>query len=479
VELTYYVRVLRRNWHLLALIVVVCLVGAAAAAWSRTSLYTTSTSLVATSGQGDSLPGGTTPSQAAGERASLLAQFVPTAPVEHAAVAAASRASGIPAHLPAQVQATADGTNPFLTITVTDPSPRWAQAVANAYRTAMPGALTSVDPAVAAAARQLNVLTQAGLPNQPSSPNRTQYLLMGLLLGVVLGLGVVVLREALDRQVREPEDVGRALAMPVLGGIPQEDAKRPLPMRSAPHSARAEAYRAVLANLPFLNNSDDLPQQIMVTGTASGEGVSTLAANLAVALARSGRRVVLVDANLRRPRLHEIFDVPASPGLAELLADSASFDDVVHVLDGGALRVMTAGELPEDPVERLTSSHATDVLAHLEKYCDVVIFDTPPVVPVADALFLVRQVSAVVLNTRVRITKKDQLRRAGDALHQVRAPVAGVVVTGTTGQADRLRPSRRHGRAPVARLMPAGDATPLLPGLSRGTVPGQDPASQI
>lgn len=469
-DLSFYLRVLRRNRLLLALVIAVCLAGAATAAWTRTPLYTTSTTLVATTAQAGDSAGAASLAQATGERAALLAQFATTAPVQRAAVEAATRQTGLPAHAPESVTAQADGVSPFLTITVTDASPVWAQAVANSYRTAMPSALTAVDPAVAGAAEQLSVLTPAPLPSEPSSPDRTRYLQMGLLLGIVLAFGLVLLREALDRQITEAEDVGRALGVPVLGAVPHEDPKRALPMRSAPNSARAEAYRAILANLPFLNTPDDLPQQIMVTGTGPGEGVSTVAANLALALARSGRRVLLVDANFRNPRLHEIFDVPASPGLSEVLADRASVEDVVHVLDGGSLRVLTSGELPEDPVERLTSAHATDVLAHLEKYCDVVIFDTPPVVPVADALFLVRQVSAVVVTTRVRLTKKDQLRRAGDALYQVRAPVAGAVVNGTRGRSERLRPSRRHGQAQHARALPAGGAYPL-PGPGGKTPP--------
>lgn len=461
-DLSYYVRALRRNAWLLVLVLLCCAGGAAAAAWLKTPLYTTSTTLVQTAGDNVTPAQEAATRQLVAQRASTLAQFATTAPVEEAVIESAARSTGMAPRVPESISASADGSSPFLAISVTDRSPQWAEAIANAYRDAMPSALAPIDPDVASTARQLSVLTPASLPQQPSSPNRTEYVLLGLLLGVVLGLGLVTLKEALDRQIREPEDVGRALAVPVLAAIPQEDSKRALPMRSAPHSARAEAYRAVLANLPFLNNPDDLPQQVMVTGTTSREGVTTLAANLAVALARSGRRVLLVDANLRNPRLHEVFDIPIAPGLSELLADAMPFENVVHVLDGGSLRVLTAGGLPEDPVERMTNAHATDVLAHLEKYCDVVIFDTPPVGPVADALFLVRQVSAVVLTTRMRLTRKDRLRLAGDTLHQVRAPVAGVVVNGTRGPVHRLRPSRRHAEAHARPLTPARPSSPAL-----------------
>ena len=448
-DLNNYVRVVQRHWRTLVLVIAVSLLGSAVAAWAQPTLYATSTTLVATVADEASPQDESTLRHAAAQRAATLSQFAATVPVQRAAVTAAARDTGLPARVPEEVVATADGATPFLRITVTDQDPRWAQAVATAYGTAMPTGLAGIDESVATAAKQVTTLTPALLPQTPVSPDRVQYLLLGALLGLVLGIGLIVLRESLVRHVTEPEDVGRALALPVLGAIPQEEPKRALPMRSAPNSSRAEAYRAVLANLPFLTVLEDAPQSLLITSTTSGEGVTTLAGNLAVALARSGRRVLLVDANLRVPRVHEIFDLPAGPGLSEVLAGESTLAEAVHVIDGGSLRVLTAGDPPPDPVERLTSSKATALLASIASEADVVVFDSPPVVPVADALFLSRQVGSVILTTRVGTTRKDRLLRAGDALHQVRAPLAGVVVNGTAGRDGRLRPRRRHGQALV------------------------------
>ena len=448
-DLNNYVRVVQRHWKMLVLVIAVSMLGSVVAAWAQPKLYRTSTTLVATAPEEVSPQDESTRRQAAAQRAATLAQFAATAPVQQAVITAAARNAGLPARTPDTVVAAADGSTPFLMITVTDEDPRWAQAVANAYRTAMPRALDDIDESVATSAEQVTTLTPAPVPQTPIGPDRTQYLLLGALLGLVLGLGVIVLRESLARHVTAPEDVGRALALPVLGMVPQEEPKRALPMRSAPNSSRAEAYRAVLANLPFLTALDDGPQSLLITSTTGGEGVTTLAGNLAVALARSGRRVLLVDANLRAPRVHEIFDLPAGPGLSEVLAGEATLAEAIHVVDGGSLRVLTAGEPPADPVERLTSAKATALLASIGSEADVVVFDSPPAVPVADALFLARQVSSVILTTRVGTTRKDRLLRAGDALQQVRAPLAGIVVNGTAGNDDRLRPRRRHGRAPV------------------------------
>jgi succinoglycan biosynthesis transport protein ExoP len=459
-DLNNYVRVVQRHWRALVVVIAVSLLGSAVAAWAQPTLYETSTTLVATVSEGASPQDESTRRQAAAQRAATLAQFAATAPVQQAVITAAARDAGLPVRIPNGVVAAADGSTPFLTITVTDEDPLWAQAVANAYRTAMPRGLTDIDESVATAAEQVTTLTPALVPQTPVGPDRTQYLLFGALLGLVLGLGLIVLRESLARHVTEPEDVGRALALPVLGIVPQEEPKRALPMRSAQNSSRAEAYRAVLANLPFLTVLEDAPQSLLITGTTTGEGVTTLAGNLAIALARSGRRVLLVDANLRAPRIHEIFDLPAGPGLSEVLAGESTLAEAIHVIDGGSLRVLTAGEPPADPVERLTSGKATALLASIGSDADVVVFDSPPAVPVADALFLARQVSSVILTTRVGTTRKDRLLRAGDALHQVRAPLAGVVVNGTAGRDDRLRPRRRHGRAPVR---PTPLSTPPAP----------------
>jgi capsular exopolysaccharide synthesis family protein len=447
-DLNNYVRVVQRHWKMLVLVIAVSVLGSTVAVWAQPTLYETSTTLVATVADEASPQDESTLRQAAAQRAATLSQFAATVPVQQAVITAAARDTGLPARVPEEVVATADGATPFLRITVTDQDPRWAQAVATAYGTAMPAGLVDIDESVATAAEQVTTLTPALVPQTPVGPDRTQYLLLGALLGLVLGLGVIVLRESLARHVTEPEDVGRALALPVLGAIPQEEPKRALPMRSAPDSSRAEAYRAVLANLPFLTMPDDGPQALLITGTTSREGVTTLAGNLAVALSRSGRRVLLVDANLRDPRIHEIFDLPAGPGLSEVLAGEATVAEAEHVIDGGSLRVLTAGQPPAEPVERLTSAKATALLASIGSEADVVVFDSPPVVPVADALFLARQVGAVILTARVGTTRKDRLLRAGDALHQVRAPLAGVVVNGTASRDDRLRPRRRHGRAP-------------------------------
>ncbi|MGY1779789.1 P-loop NTPase [Geodermatophilus sp. SYSU D01036] len=459
-DLTHFVRVLRRRWQLLALIVLASVLGAAAAAWLQTPTYQTTIVLVATTGPApDTDAGGTSQSQAAAQRALDLSRFAGTAPVVEEVVAEAADAAGLPARTPIDVTASADGASPFLSITVTDSEAAWAQAVANAYPAALPDALEGIDPGVAGSAQQLTTLTPAPLPGAPTSPDRGLYLAMGLLLGLVLGVGLVVLREATDREIHDPEDMARALNLPVLGVVPQREPKQPLPIRAAPNSPRAEAYRAVQASLAFAR-TDGPPRSLVVTSASSGEGVTTLAANVALALAGSGRRVVLVDANLRAPHLHELFGLPAGPGLAEVLAGQSTVAAALRDVSGTPLRVLPAGPPDAHQLEMLTGPRTPEVLQALLADCDVLVLDTPPVLPVADALFLAAHSAGVLLVARVGVATKDRLRRARDAVRTVQAPLVGLVVNGGEESPERLGPRRlprshRRSSAPPDTMEPA------------------------
>jgi succinoglycan biosynthesis transport protein ExoP len=442
VDLTQLVRVVSRRWRLFLIVLVACVAGAAAAAWLQTPIYQTSAILVATTGGDLGGDEGASREIVAG-RATTLSQFATTAPVLAAAVSTAARETGLPERSPTKVEAQANGVTPFLTLVVSDPDPRWAQAVANAYVTSLPLALQPIDPTVAAAARDVQVLSPAALPTVPTSPNKEVYLALGLFLGTVLAVGVVVLREALDRQVHDAATVGDELDLPVLGTVPLHDARQVLPIRSSPNSPRAEAYRAVQANLASAT-PEGFPRVLIVTSTSTGEGTTTLAANLALALAGSGRRVVLVDANLRAPASNSLFDLPAEPGLVEVLAGTALLTGCLQPVDGTSLYVLSAGRPSHDPVQRLTSERMGEVLSALEQDHDTVIIDTPPVLPVADALFLAPHASAVVLVARESETSTDKLQQARDALRRVRAPLLGVVINGTSEHAERLPASRRQ-----------------------------------
>jgi succinoglycan biosynthesis transport protein ExoP len=446
VDLYHLARVLGRRWRLFTVVLIACLAGAALAAWTQTPIYRSSTVLVATTSEaGQSTSSALTTAQ----QATTLSQFATTEPVQIAAATEAARSLGVPPRLPSAVEASASGNSAFLTVSVSDADPRWAQAVANAYLTALPEALQPIDPTVAAAAEQLAVVTAAGLPTVPASPNRTLYLSLGLVLGAVLAVGLVVLREALDRQVHDPRELQRSLRIPVAGVIPFRNPKEHLPVTTSPTSPRGEAYRAVQA---YLTHSDvkGLPRLLVVTSASPGAGATTLAANLAVAMAGGGRRVLLVDANLRAPRLHQLFGVPIEPGFVDVLAGDRTAAEAAPALQGGSLRVLVAGRAHAGSVEQLTGQRMRDLLTDLREGFDVVVLDTGSVRHVADTLFLAADADAVLLVGRDSATTKDHLQQAADALRHVRAPLVGIVLNARTGR-------RGQGHPPA----PAPAATPI------------------
>ncbi|HWU12061.1 MAG TPA: P-loop NTPase [Streptomyces sp.] len=466
--MNHLVRVLRRRWQLLALVVLASIAGAAAAAWLQTPTYQTAAVLVSTTG---TAVDGTSATQNAAQRALDVSRFAGTAPVIEQVVTQAAGASGLTARAPAGVSTTADGVSPFLTITVSDSDPQWAQAVANAYLPTLPDALEDIDPGIAGSAEQLTSLTAAPLPGAPATPDRSLYLSMGLLLDLVLGFGLVVLWESLDRDFHDPEDMARALNLPVLGVIPQRDPKQVLPMRTAPSSSRAEAYRAVQASLAFAR-AEGPPRSIVVTSPSSGEGVTTVAANVALALASSGHRVLLVDVNLRAPSVHDLFELPPGPGLAEVLAGRITPSAALRDLPDTSLRVLTAGASNAHQLEMLTGPRTPQVLVELQADCDVLILDTPPVLQVADALFLAAHSAGILLVARVGVATKDRLRRARDAVRTVQAPKLGLAVNGGSespeGLGPRRLPASHRSFDSAARTAPVtGDDKPV-----RESVPG-------
>jgi capsular exopolysaccharide synthesis family protein len=275
------------------------------------------------------------------------------------------------------------------------------------------------------------------------------------ILGLVLGLGLAFLRDALNTRVRTVEEVEERLGLPLLARLPEPSrklrAKSRLAMIEEPHSPETEAYRILATNFDFVN-LDRGARTVMITSAIGKEGKSTTIANLAVALARSGRKVVLVDLDLRRPSIDAFFDIDhRRPGLTHVILGRASLDEaLVSVLapgdqDGatpstngtgrGWLEILPSGPLPPNPGE-FAGSHALDeVFRLLGEHADVVLIDAPPLLHVSDSIALAAKVDAMLLVTRLSSTRRstvEELRRTLDG-----APVVklGFIVTGVTAGA--------------------------------------------
>jgi non-specific protein-tyrosine kinase len=270
----------------------------------------------------------------------------------------------------------------------------------------------------------------AQVPIAPVRPQTFTNTLLAVVVGALLAAGVAFLIEYLDDTVKGPDDIN-ALNLPNLGLITRLDSKNPdarLVVVSDPRAPAAEAFRALRTNIQFA--SVDRPLRVLlVTSAGPSEGKSTIAANLAAALAQAGKRVALVDADLRRPSQHRIFKQSNHSGLTHaLIQDKGELNGALRPTAIEDLRIMVSGDLPPNPAELLGSNRVGHVLDELQKQVDVVIVDTPPCLVVTDAVALSKRADGVLLVADAGKTRRSALEQSVKTIQQVGGNVLGVVL---------------------------------------------------
>jgi succinoglycan biosynthesis transport protein ExoP len=460
VELIDYVRILRRRWALIVLVLIACVGGAVVATKLTTPVYQASARLIVNGSSSVSGIDEITSRQLADERATAFAQIVSTGPAVQAALTRAETTGGpFSGKGYPSVTTTASGTDPFININVSDTDPRRAQAVANSIAVVLPKVLKDLkQPTISP--NEIVLINAAPLPTSPISPKPLQNYLIGFALGLVLGAGSAFVLEALDRRLKDSDDVEAATGLTVLGVVPYDMPGEPTPAETHPMSVRAEAYRKVRTNLAFVTESG-APKSIIITSAASSEGKTSLAVNLAIAGSRAGQRVILVDADLRRPMVHTYLETPPHAGLVDVLAGTTALPQAIQYSHRGHVDVLVSGPVPSNPNELIGSETMLETIRQLEDDYDMVIIDTPPVLPVADALHLSVNVDAVVVVTRLGETTRDRLRRTKEALVNVHAVIVGVVPNGAIQREDsaysyayRYRSRRKAPEVPYAPQEP-------------------------
>lgn len=291
------------------------------------------------------------------------------------------------------------------------------------------------------------LLLPAQLPIDPISPNLVLDVAFGLLAGLALGIALAFVRERLDDGLRGRVDLETNLGVPVLAVIPKvpgwrnkHDAR--LVAREQPKSAVAEAYRTLRTSVSFASVQRGL-KVIMVCSPSAGEGKTTTAANLALVLADAGKRVVLVSADLRKPRLHKFFDLPNETGLSNVLAGEVQPWEAI--LDPGVenLRVLLSGPVPGRPAEMLQSEQMSEVMTGLREVADYVIIDTAPVLLVADALAIAPLTDGVLFVADADRTSRSAVAHAREQLDQVGAVLMGSLLNNF--DPAKARGYRRYG----------------------------------
>lgn len=363
------------------------------------------------------------------------------------------------AGLAAALSATIPPDTVILEIAAVDPDAGRAAAIANAVgeEVAQTARDLSPDRKDGTKAVQATILAPALVPSSPSSPNVVRNLVLGAALGLLLGLGVALLRHVLDTRVRGEQDVREVTDRPLLGAV-GFDAKvpdHPVILRDEPLGAAAEAIRRLRTNFQFLDLGDR-PRSIVITSSVPGEGKSTTSVNLAVALADAGTRVILVDADLRRPSVANSLGLEGSVGLTTVLIGRAELDDVIQHWESTSLDILPSGRIPPNPSELLGSSAMERLLDELTARYDVVLLDTPPLLPVTDAAVLSNLTGGSMLVVGADRVHRPQLREAIASLTTAGAHLHGVVLNRIARQEAGYY-TYDSGYAPTSE--PAKDAT--------------------
>lgn len=435
-----YARILRRSWILILVAMALgTLVGWAVSAAAKPVYSATSAALV-TSETGTTFNELTQGNAFTQQRVSTYANLT-TEPIVTTRVIEELALDVSPRQFAADVAVSIPIDTTMLEVTVQHTSPETAAAIANALITNLAAVVAEVetstvatgpvgpDGAVPPAASPVKItqVRVADTPDSPVSPNVPLNLAIGLFVGLAVGTLAAILREVIDTRVRSPEDIEAVTTAPVVGAIPQITKNRAgaILIDGERGSPTAESFRILRTNLQFLDI--DGPATFVVTSPGSGEGKSTIAANLAASIAANGVSVLLVEADLRRPQVHRYLGLEGGAGLTDILIGRAEFDDVVQSWASPNLHVLASGRIPPNPSELLGSQHMRELMARLQDMYDVVLYDTPPVLPVPDAAILSRNVGGVLLGVAIDQTRRDAIRAAIASLQKVSARIAGVV----------------------------------------------------
>jgi capsular exopolysaccharide synthesis family protein len=430
VELRDYLAVLRRRWVSLLVVALAVLLAAAAVTFSMTKQYTATTRLIFAVSGSQSAADLAQGSTFAEKQMASYAQ-VATSPLVLDPVIRDLGLTTTATELAKSVTATVPTDTVILEVGATSPDPEQAAKIANAVGSQLSKVVGDLMPERPDGSQSVKATTfaYAQLPQEASSPNVIRNLGLGLGLGLMLGIGSAMLRHILDTKVRSEADIRTITDSPVLGivGYTDQLAKHPVIVRDEPLSAPSEEVRRLRTNLQFIDIARQ-PKSIVITSSIQAEGKSTIAINLAVCLADAGARIILVDADLRRPTIAEYAGLEGAAGLTSVLIGMAGVADVVQPLPGRSLDILPSGPIPPNPSELLGSRAMAELLDELTASYDMVLLDSPPVLPVTDAAVLSKLAGGALVVVGTDRIHRPQLLDTLESLNTVDARVFGLVV---------------------------------------------------
>lgn len=432
-ELRDYVRILRKNWLLILIATVLGTVGAGAFSLAATPQYEATTSMYVSVRSSQATTGDLNQGSTYARQAVLSYVDVIGSAVVLSRVISDLELDETPKELAESVEASSPTNSVLIDVTVTREDPVQAAAIADSIGKNFAYVVTNVlekPEAGQPSPVQIETIEPAVAPEDPSSPNKTRNVALGLMLGLLVGLGAAVLRSALDTRVRRVEDITRITDMPVLAGILDDPkaTRHRLIVHSDPSAPRSESFRSLRTAMQFVN-VDNSPRSFVITSATPGEGKTTVSTNLAIALAQAGASVALIDGDMRKPSVARYMGLEGAVGLSNVLAGLVDVEEVLQRWGRTKLFVLPAGKIPPNPSELLGSARMRDTLAGLTTRFDYVIIDTPPVLSVTDAVVVSRLAGATMLVAASGIARRDDVLAALDALDGAAKRVVGVVMT--------------------------------------------------
>ena len=445
-ELADYLRIVRRHWRAILVCVVVCLLIAAAYDLTQPKVYSADAAgFVATSKSSSAAEDSINDTLAKSRATSYVDVAKSRGTAEAAKRIAKSDAST--SQLIGQIEVSQPPDTVLIRVVAQGATPQEASDLANAWIAGLAEEVAKIE----GGEDGLRVVPQesATLPTSPTSPNPRRDLPLALVLGLLLGLGVAVIRSQLDRRIRTPEDI-KPFGLSVMATIPQSKALGRKPddripalaggMTRSSDPAASEALRKLRTNLRYMD-VDNPPKVVVISSPREGDGKSTVAVNLAYAMAASGHPTTLVDADLRRPVIADGVGVTEGAGLTDVLVGEASLDDVLQPAPGeGNLQVLAAGNIPPNPSEVLGSQAMVRLLAELASRGRVIV-DAPPLLPVTDGAILTALSDGAILVVTAGKTLDAHVERTLEHLEEVNGRVLGVVLN----QASRKETSAYYG----------------------------------
>jgi len=295
----------------------------------------------------------------------------------------------------------------------------------------------------------IRIIDHAEQPRTPISPRRKLETLLGILGGLIAAVAFAFFFEYLDNRLKDPDEITACLGLAPLGmlpALPDFRAKGPLLLNNGVPPNFSEMFRTIRTNILF-SSPEGAPRTLAVTSTGPGEGKTLVSSNLAVACALAGQRVLLIDADMRRSQIHDLFDVDLTPGLSNIIVGDAKASAALHKTAVSGLWVMPSGRTPPNPVELLASARFREVLASLSQHFDTIVIDTPPAMVVADPLVVATIASGVVFVVGAEMTSRHTARAVIDQLERGNARMLGAVLNRVEFGKNRYYYARYYGSA--------------------------------